>query len=313
MRLSVILLQLKLIYSKLPFDQHNYSMGLFTPGVAVTRTRRFTIQSIVYTVSLYYDGDCTFKTWIDNHPLNSQQIYFFFELTQTSTAPAFELGGGKATGGYALAEGYNTIASGNYSHAEGLKTQATSYYTHAEGELSIASRWWAHAEGYSTEATNFACHAEGYDSIASGENSHAEGNCTIASGAWSHAQNANTVATEPFQTVIGKYNAATVNWSDANLNYTYTNVGNYAFIIGNGTNNTTADRSNAFTVDWNGNVISSGNITDGSGNVLNSISTGIFSLDVNASASASTDATSGEDMDLFNNIRTLGWYSDVIV
>lgn len=249
------------IYSKLPFDQHNYSMGSFTPGVAVTRTRRFTIQSIVYTVSLYYDGDYTFKTWIDNHPLNSYKIYFLFQLTQTSIAPAFELGGGEATGGYALAEGYNTVASGNYSHAEGLKTKATNHYTHAEGELSKASGWWAHAEGYSTEATgNYACHVEGYDSIASGDTSHAEGFHTIASGSWSHTQNVYTVATEANQTVIGKYNAATVNWDNTNLDYTYTNVGNYAFIIGNGTSNTTAGRSNALTVDWSGNLELAGSL-----------------------------------------------------
>ena len=35
-------------------------------------------------------------------------------------------------------------------------------------------------------------------------------------------------------------------------------------------------------------------------------------LDVDDSASASTDATSGEDKDLFNAIRDLGWYDDVI-
>lgn len=39
-----------------------------------------------------------------------------------------------------------------------------------------------------------------------------------------------------------------------------------AFVIGNGTSNGT--RSNALTVDWDGNVEASGNVTDGSGNVL---------------------------------------------
>lgn len=36
-------------------------------------------------------------------------------------------------------------------------------------------------------------------------------------------------------------------------------------------------------------------------------------LALDCNGTASSDATSGEDMDLFNNIRALGWYSDVIV
>lgn len=36
-------------------------------------------------------------------------------------------------------------------------------------------------------------------------------------------------------------------------------------------------------------------------------------LALDCNGTASSDATSGEDMDLFNNIRALGWYNDVIV
>ena len=63
-----------------------------------------------------------------------------------------------------------------------------------------------------------------------------------------------------------------------------------AFILGNGTSN--ANRSNALTVDWLGEVQ--------------------LYLDVDSSASKTTPATSGEDKDLFNAIRDLGWYDDVI-
>ena len=62
--------------------------------------------------------------------------------------------------------------------------------------------------------------------------SHAEGVSIIASGNISHVE--------------GQYNVA----DKANI---------YAHIIGNGTNDTA--RSNAFTVDWSGNVIASGTTT----------------------------------------------------
>ena len=109
-------------------------------------------------------------------------------------------------------------------------------------------------------------------------------------GEYSHAQNCNTIATEEAQTVIGRYNKATISGSGTEADpYVYSDVGDYAFIIGNGGAIT---RSNALTVDWNGEVA--------------------LDLDVDSSASSSTAATSGTDMDLFNAIRSLGWYDDVI-
>lgn len=77
--------------------------------------------------------------------------------------------------------------------------------------------------------------------IASGECSYAEGNSVEASGNYAHAQNLGTRAGVDAQTVIGKYNIAEDNSSEIK----------HAFIIGNGTSNT---RSNALTVDWDGNV-----------------------------------------------------------
>jgi hypothetical protein len=78
-----------------------------------------------------------------------------------------------ATGDYAVAEGFNTLASGEASHAEGANT--------------IASGLVAHAEGLNTEALGDRSHAEGFGSVAGGENSHAEGFNTLASGDNSHA------------------------------------------------------------------------------------------------------------------------------
>lgn len=78
-----------------------------------------------------------------------------------------------------------------------------------------------------------------------GTNSFTEGNDTTASGTDSHAEGLSTIASSNYQHVEGKYNVA-----DAN--------NKYAHIIGNGT----ADdaRSNAFTVDWDGNTECAGDL-----------------------------------------------------
>lgn len=117
----------------------------------------------------------------------------------------------------------NNKATGEYAHAEGSQTNASKLYAHAEGYKTRASGSGSHAEGYNVDASGMYSHAEGDSTKASGENSHAEGWCTIAASSHQH--------------VMGKYNIENA-------------TGEYAFIIGNGIDNTS--RSNAFAVDWNG-------------------------------------------------------------
>ena len=135
------------------------------------------------------------------------------------------------------AEGGGTIASGSYSHAEGFSTTASGNFSHAEGFSTTASVNFSHAEGDSTEASGEASHAEGSGAIASGDYSHAE-NYASAEGNNSHAEGYWTYASSANQHVQGKFNIKDT-------------TGTYAHIVGNGT----ADgaRSNAHTLDWNGN------------------------------------------------------------
>lgn len=59
------------------------------------------------------------------------------------------------------------------------------------------------------------------------------------------------IASDSDKVVVGKLNVEDTN-------------DDYAFIVGNGV----STRNNAFTVDWNGNIVADGDVTDGSGNVL---------------------------------------------
>ena len=101
---------------------------------------------------------------------------------------------------------------------------------------TTASGQSSHAEGEHTEASEIGAHAEGSYTKAMGAYSHAEGGSTTASGDYSHAGGVGTIAKNDYQTVIGRYNANK----------------NSAFIIGNGSSDT--ERSNALTVDWDGNI-----------------------------------------------------------
>lgn len=144
---------------------------------------------------------------------------------------------GKAEGSIRSIGSYDTTSDplGQYAQAFGSGTKASGEYSHAEG--------------YNTTASKPKSHAEGYNAKASGEISHAEGSYTTASGSISHAEGWSTVASGEYQHVQGKNNI-----SDTTS----------AHIIGNGTGSEDVNRSNAHTIDWNGNAWFAGDIYTGS-------------------------------------------------
>lgn len=121
------------------------------------------------------------------------------------------------------------------------------------GEQLIATGRCSHAEGYKSVSAGTNSHAEGYNTYATGENSHAEGYGTYATGSDSHAEGYGTVAAGFHQHVQGFYNIP----DSANK---------YAHIVGGGTSDT--NKKNIHTIDWNGNAVFSGTVTDGKGNSI---------------------------------------------
>lgn len=140
-----------------------------------------------------------------------------------------------AEGQYSHAEGNATVANGGMAHAEGNKTRASKAYAHAEGNQTVASGTASHSEGTGTTATNEGAHAEGSQTQASGIASHAEGMGTIARGTASHAE--------------GQFNVEDTEFT-------------YAHVVGNG--NSANERSNAHTLDWEGNAWFAGDVYVGS-------------------------------------------------
>ena len=112
------------------------------------------------------------------------------------------------------------------------------------GAGSAKTKNFAHREGAQTinvsqVASGIASFAEGYSTVATGRASHVEGIGTRASGEAQHVQ--------------GKYNVV----DGANQ---------YADIVGNGTD--ISNRSNAYTLDWEGNATFAGSVTAENGELI---------------------------------------------
>lgn len=154
--------------------------------------------------------------------------------------------------------GDRTKATGENSHAEGSQCEALSDCTHAEGFQAIARGLYSHSEGYQTRANGVISHAEGDGAWASGYASHAEGYGTKASGEYQHVQGKHNVVDE---------------------------VNKFADIVGNGAN--TLNKSNAYALDWDGNLYLKGGVYVN----CNADSTGgtKLSLDVNSIMNAIKD------------------------
>lgn len=146
---------------------------------------------------------------------------------------ATDIGGDrtKATGENSHAEGTLTMATGENSHSEGIITTASGNSSHAEGRLTTASGTQSHVEGTSSTASGAASHAEGIETTAAGVGSHAEGIQTIANGKHQHVQGRHNVVDESNR---------------------------FADIVGNGTDS--LNKSNAYALDWHGNLRLKGNV-----------------------------------------------------
>lgn len=195
------------------------------------------------------------------------------QATQTNS---FAIGeNSRATGKNAVAENYNCNAGGKNSHAEGNTNTASAENSHAEGNSCniYASAMAGHAEGYHTSVRGVYGHAEGSDTVASGVSSHAQGGQTTASGNYSDAGGRGTVANHLSQHTFGEYNVADPSEASSNAR------GNYVEIVGNGTANNA--RSNARTLDWDGNEELAGDLVIKKG-TADEVSVGSLKTEINS-------------------------------
>lgn len=139
-------------------------------------------------------------------------------------AGRFMLGTGNASADYAIAAGVKSIASGLYSLAQGCQ-----YFYRSGGIARIIP------------------------ATASGDASVSIGQATESEGFASQAFGKGTIANHKAQHVFGEFNEIDQSVEES------TDRGTYVEIVGNGTD--INDRSNARTLDWNGNEEIAGDIT----------------------------------------------------
>lgn len=224
-----------------------------------------------------------------------------------------------AVGQWSIAEGSNTIAKGRAAHAEGALTQALNDGCHTEGYQTVATGFWSHAEGEMTRVSSYASHAEGsYTrmpdgttrySTAAGYASHTEGGGCHTNGVASHAEGIGTTANGRCAHVEGTYTIASGKAQHvegiANIEDT---EDKYIHIAGNGVD--PSDRSNAYTLDWDGNAWFNGDIYVGSTSGINKdegskkLATEEY---VDIKVPAWTDADEGKILQIVNGTPT--WVS----
>ena len=209
---------------------------------ALSTTSTNAIQNNVVTTELNTKPGKIVKTVIDEITTYTGEVFNDEENVADGDFSHAEGSSTEASGNFSHAEGAYALASGNFSHVEGDSTRASGRSSHAEGESTEARGRSSHAEGESTKAIGDYSHAEGSGTSATGHASHAEGSGTSATGYASHAEGLATSARSDYQHVMGKFNEID-------------NGGVYAFIIGNGTSGP-GGGSNAFAVDWSGNIYS---------------------------------------------------------
>lgn len=162
--------------------------------------------------------------------------------------------------GYAAhAEGQNTKAHAPKSHTEGEGTKVFAEKGHAEGHFGKVTGVAGHAEGWGTETNGKAGHSEGISCITNGDYGHSEGNNTRSNGDYSHAQNRDCIAAGDGSSASGLHTIANGEYQNTQGKFNKEDFSNkYAHIVGNGT--AWNKRSNAHTLDWDGNAWFAGNV-----------------------------------------------------
>lgn len=236
------------------------STTMFTYGTSTTKVWRSPTRT--YQATVQYDGDrtITIGSWT---PSDATYTFSGIWYKVQGNGPVYTFGTRDAevgAGGYSMGIGDDVKATAYCSYAEGYGTEANTTYAHAEGYNTVAHGSASHAEGDHTTANGNYSHAEGSYAVTHDRGAHAEGYGTIARGQYSHAQNLSTEARHKAQTVIGTYNVVEYTAPSVAVHPSGdTSYGRYALAVGNGID--ASNSSNAFTIDWAGNIVASGTAT----------------------------------------------------
>ena len=150
------------------------------------------------------------------------------------------------------------MAYGDYSHVEGTGNLALGLASHAQGYAAAALENYSFASGCIVAAKNTGAIATGLITTAEGQYSCAFGSANIAYGDYSCVFGENNKSYGNNSFVLGKYSKTAED-------------DNFIFVIGNGTG-PDEERSNAFTIDWDGNAFVKTRLTAADATITNGLS-----------------------------------------
>ena len=190
-----------------------------------------------------------------------------------------------ATGENSFAVNQGTTSSGVNSSSFGMNSTASGYNSFVAGFNTTASGDSSAAIGYNSIASGGRSFALGDSNQSIGESSTALGQLSTSQGAFSLAANIETTAVGIGSTALGKgtiageYASLAIGHYNVQTNYGVTqhDILNVAFAIGNGTDDT--NRSNAFSVKFDGTTTVAGNIQM-EGNQINNVANPTDNQDV---------------------------------
>ena len=186
---------------------------------------------------------------------------------KASGTSSVALGGrSEASGNYALTSGFSTEASGYAACAMGGHTKAAGNYSFASGSNVEAIGKFSFAGGTSANQDNITT-ANGDESFAFGISCIANANASMSVGQFTKTQAVMSQAFGDFTTANGRCQHVTGRYNVIDESPIDTSHGNgarkYLNIVGNGT--TENSRSNAYTLDWDGNAWYQGKVESASG------------------------------------------------
>ena len=176
----------------------------------------------------------------------------------------------EASGSYSHAEGTNTVASGTGAHAEGKKTKADGEAAHAEGNYTVANRKCMHVEG----EHNLYDDTKYFDVVSSSKHRFVGRYYAAAEYIFDSNTGYYTLVNAELKnvTIVGLYYAHPAQYENGTIDHLIKPVsqisdalhnteehdstlgtmlrGKYAHVVGNGVSSA---RSNAYTLDWDGN------------------------------------------------------------
>ena len=171
-----------------------------------------------------------------------------------------------ATFGYNnSASGYCSVATGRNNDASGEGSLATGINSIAQATCSAAIGSVNRAYGERSVAIGYQSTVYSTDSISIGSSNTTKGEKTIALGFNCETYlGQNAIAIGSYASVNAQNSVAIGFGAKTNTAKTiafgkYNNPGDYAIMVGNGTSDTA--RSNALTVDWSGNLVTSGSVS----------------------------------------------------